>query len=334
MKAAVLYASRDMRISNVDTPETKSNEILIRVKAASICGTDIHFYTGELKGDTPRILGHDFSGVVEVIGKDVQDFSVGDRVITEMVRYCGDCYYCKTGHYHLCDNGAYMGFDIDGAFAEYIAAPVKNAYKVPDNVSFEEASIMEPVALALHVMDFAQPRIGDVMAVIGQGPVGLIHTQIAKLCGMKVVAIEPELRRARLAKDFGADYVINPETGNVKDVISKATDGLGVDCSVEAVGLQKTVDETMEITKKGGKVIIVGAREGLRGPPIEYEDIAWYGVSDGGTCKYPVALSLVSNGKVNVKKLITHEISLEKLPQTMDLLANGKLAAIKVIVKP
>lgn len=334
MKAAVLYGKRNMGITNVDTPQVKDDEVLIKVKAASICGTDVHFYKGEMERYNPRILGHDFSGVVEETGKNVQDFSKGDRVITEIVRYCGGCQHCRTGNYQICANAVYMGFDIDGAFAEYICAPMKNVFKVPDNVSLEEASVMEPVALALHVMDFVQPKIGEVMAIIGQGPVGLVQTQVAKLCGMKVVAIEPELARARLAKDFGADHVINPDIENANEIISKVTDGLGVDCSVEAVGLQKTVDQTMEITKKGGKIIIVGESKGLRGPPIRYEDMAWYAVSDGGTCKYPVALSLVSQGKVSTKKLITHEIPLEKLPETMELLANRKLTAVKVIVKP
>ena len=193
---------------------------------------------------------------------------------------------------------------------------------------------MEPLALALHVMDFVQPKIGETMAVLGQGPIGLVQTQVAKLCGMKIVGIEPKLERLKLAKEFGVDYIVNPEKENVKEAILKVTDGLGIDCSVEAVGLQKTVDQAMEITRKGGKIIIVGASKGLHGPPIRHEDIACYAVSDGGTRKYPIALSLVSQGKINVKKLITHEIPLEKLPQTMDLLADGKLAAIKVIVKP
>ncbi len=334
MRAAVLYGKRDMRITNVDDPHVKDNEVLIRVKASSVCGTDIHFYTGELLGNYPIILGHDFSGLIEEKGKDVQSLSKGDRVITELARYCGECYYCRTGNYHLCTNGAYIGFDIDGSFAEYIAAPARNVFKIPDNVSLEEASIMEPVALALHVMEFLQPKIGDTISIIGQGPVGLVHTQVAKLCGMKVVAIEPESGRAKLAKQFGADYVIDPITENVREIISEVTNGLGVDFSVEAVGLQKTVDQTLEITKKGGKVALVGASEGLRGPLLEYEDTAWCSISDGGARKYGVALNLVSEGKVDTKKLITREIPLEKLPQTIEALADKKLAAIKVVAKP
>jgi len=334
MKAAVLYGKGDMKIKNVDTPQMKDDEVLIRVKAASICGTDVHFYKGEMETNTPRILGHDFSGIIEETGKDVKGFSKGDKVIAEIVRYCGDCHFCKIGNYQLCVNAVYMGFEVDGAFAEYVVAPAKNVFKIPDNVSFEEAAIMEPVALALHVMDFVQPKIGETMAVLGQGPVGLVQTQVAKLSGMRVVAIEPTEERLKLAKEFGADYLVNPNKENVKDAVSKVTGGLGVDCSVEAVGLQKTVDQAMEITRKGGKVIIVGSSKGLRGPPVRHEDMACYAVSDGGTRKYPIALSLVSQGKVNVKRLITREISLEKLPQTMGLLADGRLAAIKVIVKP
>lgn len=231
-------------------------------------------------------------------------------------------------------NASYMGFDIDGAFAEYVVAPAKNAFKIPDNVSFEEAAIMEPVALALHVMDFVQPKIREVMAILGQGPVGLVQTQIAKLSRMKVIAVEQKEERLKLATEFGADYIINPIRQNLKDAVLDITDGLGADSCVEAVGLQETVDQTVEITKKGGKIILVGESEGLRGPPIRHEDLTWFALSDGGTNKYPIALDLVSKGKINVKRLITHEVALDKLPQTMESLADGKMVAIKVVVKP
>lgn len=334
VKAAILCGKRKMRIESVDTPRAKDDEVLIRVKAASICGTDVHFYRGEIEKYAPEILGHDFSGVIEETGKNVIDLSKSDKVIAEIVRYCGHCHFCKAGNYQICMNASYMGFDVDGAFAEYIVAPAKNVFKIPDKVSFEEAAIMEPVALALHVMDFVQPKIGEVMAILGQGPVGLVQTQVARLCGMKVIAVEQREERLKLAKEFGADYVINPSERNLKDAVLDITDGLGADCSVEAVGLQKTVDQTVEITKKGGKIILVGESKGLRGPPIRHEDMAWYALSDGGTNKYPIALDLVSKGKVDVKRLITHEVPLDKLPETMESLADGEIAAIKVVVKP
>ena len=262
------------------------------------------------------------------------EFSKSDRVIAEIVRYCGNCNFCKVGNYQICMNASYMGFDIDGAFAEYVVAPAKNVFKIPDNVSFEEAAIMEPVALALHVMDFVQPKIGEAMAILGQGPVGLVQTQIAKLCGMKVIAVEQKEERLKLAREFGADYIINPTKQNLKDAVLDITNGLGADFCVEAVGLQETVDQTVEITKKGGKIILVGESKGLRGPPIRHEDMTWFALSDGGTNKYPIALDLVSKGKINVKRLITHEVALDKLPQTMESLADGKMVAIKVVVKP
>lgn len=334
MKAAVLCGRRKMRIDSIDTPRVKDYDVLIRVKAASICGTDVHFYKGEIGKYAPKILGHDFSGVIEEVGKNVREFSKSDRVIAEIVRYCGNCNFCKAGNYQICMNASYMGFDIDGAFAEYVVAPAKNVFKIPDNVSFEEAAIMEPVALALHVMDFVQPKIGEAMAILGQGPVGLVQTQIAKLCGMKVIAVEQKEERLKLAREFGADYIINPTKENLKDAVLDITNGLGADFCVEAVGLQETVDQTVEITKKGGKIILVGESKGLRGPPIRHEDMTWFALSDGGTNKYPIALDLVSKGKINVKRLITHEVALDKLPQTMESLADGKMVAIKVVVKP
>lgn len=334
MKAAVLHGPRDLRIEEVPSPAPKADEVLIKTKSASVCGTDVHFFTGELTGNYPWILGHDFSGLIEALGENARGFQVGERVITEIVRYCGNCYHCKTGDYQICLDAGYIGFGIDGSFAEYLAAPTKNVFKIPPNLSFEEAAVMEPVALALHVLDFVKPKPGEVMAIIGLGPIGLVIAQVAKLQGLKVIGIEPIAERSQLGKELGVDLTVNPSSEEPIGAVMALTGGLGASCVVEAVGHQDTVDLSGEIVMKGGKIILVGARTGLRGPKIRHENLSTYAPSDGGTGNYPRALQLVSSGKVNVKKLITRRAPLAEAPEILDGLSAGRLKEIKLLLEP
>lgn len=334
MKAAVLHGKGDLRIQTLNIPKISDNEVLIRVKAASMCGTDLHFYKGELETKTPRVLGHDFSGIVAKVGSDVREFNEGDRVISEIIRYCGKCYRCSKGDHHLCVNAKYIGFEVDGSFAEYTAAPAKNVFKIPDNVSFDEAAMTEPLALALHVMDFVRPKTGEAMAIFGQGPVGLVQTQVAKLSGMVVIAVETRPVRLKLSEELGADHTINPKQADTRKAILKITRGLGVDCSVEAAGLQETIDQAFEVTRSGGKLVLVGAGRNLRGPPLRHSEVTIWAPSNGGVGKYPVALQLVSEGKVDLRKLVTNRIPLNLLPGIMENLSANRLEEIKLIVEP
>lgn len=334
MKAAVLQGPGDLRIEEVPTPKPKDDEVLVRIKAASICGTDLHFFTGELAGSYPRILGHDLSGVIEEVGKNATGFEVGERVIAEIVRYCGACYYCRDGDYQLCVDAEYMGFGIDGAFAEYLVAPAKNVFRIPENVSFEEAAITEPVALGLHVMDFVRPVSGEVMAVVGLGPIGLVMAQTARIYGMKVVGIEPLTDRLSLGKKFGLDLAVDPRSKDPIAAVKAFTNDLGANCVTEAVGQQDAVDLAGEIVMKRGKIILVGERTGLRGPRIRHENIITYAPSDGGSGNYPKALQLVSERKIDVRKLITRQAPLTQAPEIFQGLSSGKLREIKVLLIP
>ena len=333
MKAAVLQGKGDLRIQSLSVPGISDNEVLIRVKAASMCGSDIHFYKGDLETKTPRVLGHDFSGIVAKVGSDVKGFNVGDRVISEIIRYCGKCYNCSRGNNHLCIDAKYIGFEVDGSFAEYVTAPARNVFKIPKNVSFDEAAMTEPLALALHIMDFIQPKAGETMAIFGQGPVGLVQTQVAKLSGMVVIAIETQPVRLKLSGELGADHTINPKQAGARKSVLKITRGLGVDCSVEAAGIQETIDQAFEVTRSGGKLILVGAGRKLRGPPLRHNEVTVWAPSNGGVGKYPVALQLISEGKVNLRKLVTHRVPLHLLPRIMEDLSENRLEAIKVIVE-
>lgn len=333
MKAVVFYGPKNMGVEERPLPRLGDYEVLIRVKAASICGTDLHIFSDDLEVKTPIILGHDFSGVVENTGEDVTRFQKEERVIAHMVRYCGECLFCRQGRHNLCLKSAFMGFEVDGAFTEYVIAPVRDVIPIPAEVSFEEAAITEPLVMALRVMDFVQPMIGETMAIFGQGPIGLVQTQIAKLAGIRVIAIDPLKERLKLAQGFGADHVLNPYETDVVDTILKLTDGIGVDCAVEASGSQGAIDLASEVIRSGGKVLFVGAGRGLRGPIIQHRERVFVEVLVD-PWKYPLALKLLAEKQVDVRSLVTREIGLDEIVDLFKGLSEGRLKAVKVVVKP
>ncbi len=334
MRAAVLHGIGDMRVEDVDDPEVEGGDVLIGVRAASVCGTDVHFYGGQLESEPPMILGHDFSGVVERVGDRVDEFSPGESVIAEIARYDGTCHFCKTGRYHLCVNSNYLGFGADGAFAEYVSAPAKNVFMIPKGVTLDEAAIMEPVTVALHTAELLELEKGESVAVFGAGPIGLAVAQVANLRGARVIVVEPKPQRRDLAVTLGFSTVMDPSKGDLKTAMEKLTEGLGPECAVEAVGSQETVDLAGEVIRSGGRVALIGAEQGLHGPPIRYDDVTIRTVMDGGSGNYPKALALIAEGKVDVKSMITHRIGLDELPEMMEKLSRGSLDAVKVIVRP
>lgn len=333
MKAAVFYGPKDMWIEERPLPQLREDEVLILVKAASICGTDLHIFNGNLEVETPLVLGHDFSGIVEEVGKDVTHFQKGDRVIAHMVRYCGECLFCRQGRYNLCLKNTYMGFEVDGAFAEYVIAPARDVILIPAEVSLEEAAITEPIVMALRVMDFAQAKIGETMAIFGQGPIGLVQTQVAKLAGLRVIAIDPLEERLKLAEGFGANHVLNPRKKDIANAILKLTDGIGVDCAVEDSGSQEAIDLASRVTRPGGKVLFVGEGRDLRGPIIQHRERVFVEVLVD-PWKYPLALKLLAEKRVDVRSLVTHEVKLDEIADLFKDFSEGRLKAVKVLVKP
>lgn len=333
MKAVVFYGKGNMKIKDIAIPKIKNKEVLIKIKAASICGTDVNIFRGLLEVETPLVLGHDFCGVIERVGKNVK-IPTGEKVVIEPIRYCGVCHYCKTKRYNLCDSAEYMGFETNGGFEEYIVVPAKCTHKIPKGVSFDEAAVTEPIVVALHTMDFIKTKKDKTVAIIGQGPIGLVETQIAKLNNMKVIAIDLHDERLRLSKQFGADHIINSNKSNIKNLTFKLTKGTGVDYAIECVGTQNTIDLAYEITRKGGEVIVVGEAKNLRGPPLaESKEIKVQDVVFMGYKQYQKALNLIKNKKVKVKELITHKCSLYDLPSIIDAISKKNLDAIRVVVK-
>lgn len=336
MKAAIFYKPFDLKIKDVRTPQPKRGEVLIKIKTASVCRTDLLLFQGNLGFDfkEPRILGHDGSGTIEKVDEEVTNFKRGDRVIPSFVFSCQKCSYCKMGKRMLCEKSKNIGFEVNGTFAKYLTAPADFVFKIPKAVSFEEAAIIEPIEVALHIFEVIKPRPGETMAILGQGPIGLILTQVAKYSKLKVISLDIYEEKLRLSKKLGADFVINSKKENPRKEILKIVKE-GADYTVETAGLQETVDQTVELTKPLGKIVFLGQRNGLRGPlltPNYIFEQTFFMVESGSGFGYQKALRLLAEKKIDVKSLISHIVRLEDLPKIFQQVAEKKIEPLRILV--
>jgi len=341
MKAAVLYGPKDMRIEEVKKPVINSGEVLLRVKACAICGSDLHAFKGKHQKVTyPRILGHEFASIVEEISNGIDGIKAGDRVVTDTNKTCGKCPQCLNGRPNLCKTTLNFGFKMDGAFAEFVKVPAGiNIYKLPDNISFEEASLAQPLGVALNaVRRRANVTVGDTVAVLGAGPIGLSAITLAKSCGARVLATDTMDFRLEIAKKMGADETVNVTK---EDLIKKSmdfTNNNGFDKVIEAVGGMQdtTIQQTTQIVKPGGLIVVVGNfsenRASIRITEFKDREIELRG-SRGQHGTVPTCLILIGTGVVDMKPMITHTVTLDEVLTSMDLLENHSDRTVKVIIK-
>jgi len=320
VRAVVYHGPRDIRVEEVPEPKPKEGEVLVRFIAGSLCGTDLHFYRGDWKTAKGRIIGHDASG--EVI-------ETGLRVAIEPILYCGRCTLCLSGRYNLCQKGAYMGMSAQGCFADLMAVPEKNIHGIPENVSYEEAAILEPVALALNTFDLLAPRVGSWAIILGQGPIGLAMTQIARLSGCRVIAADVNDFRLETAGRFGAEFTVNPKNEDLRKRVLSLTKH-GADLVVEAAGQRKTVEQAAGLVGPAGKVALVGTFSGF----VRFGGEAAFFNVEGGPGKYPLALELISRSLVDVRSLITHVFPLEEFQEAVETALNESKKPLKVLLKP
>lgn len=314
MKAAVLYTKEEMRIVDKEIPSLGKNDVLVKVHACCICGTDPHIYKGRFPAPLPLTLGHEFSGEVVEVGEEVNFVVPGDRVTADINMSCGVCYFCRTGHKLHCPTIKQLGVHVDGAFAEYICVPEANIYKIPDSVSWVDASYVEPLACAISGQNQVDIKYGSSVVIIGAGPMGLIHSKLSKLKGAsKVIVTEINQLRAQKAKELGADYVINPiETDPVAE-IKKLTDGRGADTVIEAVGSTITYTQAFEFVSKGGTILAFGAAPAdavIEVSPFDiYSKELKIVSSYAGTYDtFVEAISLIESGLVDPMQIISHSI--------------------------
>ena len=321
MKAAVYRGPNAIKIETVPEPKVKGNRVIVKFKAGSICGTDMHFYRGEWKWmKKGRILGHDACGVRE---------DTGERVVMVPIVNCGHCYFCVRGLPTYCVRGKFYGLTRDGFFAESKAMLPRSLIPIPSSVSDEEAAVVEPVALALRVVNYLQPNLGDWVTVIGQGPIGLLMTQVALMKGCRVIAVDLEDYRLDLAEKYGADAVINAKKEDVRKAVRKLTK-MGSDSVIEAAGTTETVEQTPFLVRKAGKVALVGESKGYLN--LEDADEAHFFTIYISPIEYPAAVELIARKLVDVKGLITHRFKLDEFEKALQTVDNPVEKALKVVI--
>jgi len=338
MRAARIDKPHSVKVVDVDEPPTGSSDILVKVKACGVCGTDIHIYEGKVKmAKFPIIPGHEFSGVIVDAGSEASKyFSIGDQVVIDPNLSCGHCIFCRAGRKHLCPDLFPIGVKADGGFAEYVRAPAQLAYKMPGRISFEEAALAEPLSCCLHGWKLASPALGFKVAILGAGPIGLLHLQLAKIYGASLIIVsEPMELRRKVAEKLGADVVIDPIKDDLVKVTKDATSGLGVDVVVEAVGGARHVEEALKIVGSGGKILIFGVASEEDLAAIKPYDVYRREITILGSFINPysmdAAISLIASRRVDVKGLISHVISLDEVEKALKKTLKD---AVKIIVRP
>jgi len=342
MRAIRFYAPGDIRYEEIERPEAGPGEVLVRVGAALTCGTDLKTYKRGhpvIIQKAPTVFGHELAGVITELGAGVEGFSTGQRVVAANSAPCNHCFYCRQGRLSLCSNLEFL----NGSYAEYIAIPARivaqNLLPLPDGVTFREAALTEPLACIVHGIERSHIRLGDTVCIIGQGPIGLMFTRLAKLKGARVIAVDRVGFRLDKGREFGADELLN--AGEVADSVQAVRDltagSRGVDVAIEAVGLPETWEQALAMVRPGGLAnLFGGCKEGTQiridTRRLHYDELQIIGVFHHTPRYVRTALSLIASGQIEAGRLITHEMGLERLEEALQLVASGE--ALKVAIVP
>jgi len=343
MQALVLTEYGHLELNDRPTPSPGPGEVLIRVAACGICGSDVHGYDGTSgRRIPPIVMGHEAAGTVMSAGPQVARFRAGDRVTFDSTVCCGACPFCLRGKINLCDRREVVGVSCgdyrrDGAFAEYIAVPERIVYPIPDNLTFAEAAMLEPVSVALHAVAVSEVRGGETALVVGSGMIGLLTLQAALAAGCsKVFVADIDPTRLELARSMGATKVI-PHSGDalVRECLS-LTGGAGVDVAYESVGREETVRVAIDATRKGGTITLIGnVTPEVRLPlqKVVSRELRLQGTA-ASAGEYPQAIELISKGRIQVKPLITEVAGLADGKQWFDRLHAREPNLMKIVLTP
>ena len=343
MKALVLKQYRQFAIEDFPVPKVQPDEVLVRVRACGICGSDVHGMDGSSgRRIPPIIMGHEASGVIAEVGNAVTGWKKGERVTFDSTVSCGQCWYCRRGKVNLCENRRVLGVSCGeyrrhGAFAEYVAVPARILYRLPDNLSFEQAAMAEAVSVAVHAVERTSLRLDASVAIVGTGMIGLLVVQVLRVkgCG-KIMAIDLDKNKLKLASKLGATHTLEAGEPELQEKIGALTDGRGADAAFEAVGLPATVKTAIESVRKGGSVTLIGNLK----PQVELplQSVVTRELTLIGSCasagEYPACLDLIASGKINVTDFISATPPLEEGAQWFERLYAGEKGLMKVLLKP
>ncbi len=332
MRSAVWHGGEDVRIEERPNPALGPDDVLVRVMASAVCGTDVHAIEGLFPLFVPpRVLGHEFSGIVEEVGAAVTKVKPGDRVAAEPGVVCNSCWYCRNGQEHLCLNRQLS----PGAFSTHVALPSRLLWRLPDSLPFEVAAMAEPVACAVHAVDLAQMRTGCTVAIVGAGGIGLSLLLLSRHSGAAVVVVsEPDPKRRHLARELGADVVVDPRQEDPAEAVRTATDGLGADVVFEAVGLPATCEQSVRLAAKGAHIVLVGVNP--PGAEIRLQPYDLYAreltITASYMRPYSFGRALRWLGKLNLRPIVGPDYPLDSTLAAIHALRDK--VGIKPLVRP
>ncbi|MEK6733029.1 MAG: zinc-dependent dehydrogenase [Candidatus Omnitrophota bacterium] len=341
MRVGMYYSNNDVRVEEMSKPKIGKGELLVRVMASGICGTDVvEWYR---RNRVPLVLGHEIAGEVVEIGKSVNQYKQGDRVSASHHVPCGECHYCRMGHDTTCDTLRKTSFD-PGGFAEFLRIPAINVekegvYLLPKDISFKEATFIEPLACVLRSQRQAEYKKGQTVLIIGSGISGLLHIQLAKARSFgKVIATDINDYRLKMASKFGADLVINAKE-NVPEKVRKFNDNRPADLVILCTGAKQAIEQAFKSVERGGTILFFASTEEGMSVPLSINEFFWknevklmssYAANPG---EHKEALELIHAKKINVKDMITHCLGLDEIQKGFKLVSEAK-ESMKVIIEP
>jgi L-iditol 2-dehydrogenase len=346
MKALRFYAPKDVRLEDVPEPECGPDEVKLRVRNCSTCGTDVKiFNNGHQNLSPPRTIGHEIAGEVVEVGANVTGWSVGDRAQVIAAVPCGECYECRKGWMAVCENQTSVGYQYDGGFAEYLIVPrqvlkVDGLNRIPDNIGFDEASAAEPFACAINAQELISVGDGDTVVVFGAGPIGCIHIRLARANGARrVFLIDVNAERLKMSADaVQPDEVINGGEVDVVERVMELTDGRGADVVITATAANVAQEQAIRMAARRGRISFFGGLPKTNpfitcdSNLVHYRELMIMGANGSAPSHNKRALEYISTGQVPVKDLITVHLPLERALDAFDIVAKGE--AIKVTVEP
>ncbi|MBC8101938.1 MAG: galactitol-1-phosphate 5-dehydrogenase [Cytophagales bacterium] len=343
MNALLLTKYKHLELTDLPVPPFRPGEVLVRIRAAGICGSDVHGYDGGSgRRIPPLVMGHEAAGIVEEIGADVKRFQPGDRVTFDSTVYCGQCFFCHSGDTNLCDNRQVLGVSTDtyrrnGAFAEFVAVPERIVHQIPDSLTFERAALIEPTTVAVHAVNLTPVTLGDTAVVVGVGMIGLLAVQALRLAGCaRVIAVDVDEAKLHAARGLGATAQINSKTSNAPAQILEMTDGRGADIVLEAVGAAASIRTAIESVRKGGTVTLIGNLA----PAVEFalQSVVTRQIRLQGSCasagEYPACIDLLNRGAILVDSLISAVAPLSEGPEWFERLYQREPNLTKVVLQP
>ncbi|MGD6875765.1 zinc-dependent alcohol dehydrogenase family protein [Bacillus infantis] len=335
MLAAYYNGSTKLHLQQVPLKELKSDEVLIKIDSATICGTDLHILEGKFESKPPVVLGHEFSGYVEKYGEEVNGLKVGDLVTVEPHIYCGLCKYCRIGKPHLCLDRKAWGINMDGGFSQYAVVRHDTVYKVPSFISPEEAALAENVGCCMNGINRVDIKLGDTVVIIGGGAAGIILAQLARLSGAaKIIVSEPSEYRRRFMENRDIDIIVDPINESLEELVMNETEDLGADVVIDSAGKKETAKQCFDLAGRGARILFFGVVPPMELIQIEPNLIFRNELTVLGSIRNPFSHHQVVEimPKLMLKELITHSIPLKNIDEAIHLAKKG--AGLKVCIKP